>query len=849
MKKSWWKKAVCLGLVLAGIMGLGACGGDKNANVALAKDGVYKFQEIALPDFEADYFNIQNSFHRDGKIYMIVRLEHWSSGDGNRTDIRVVSMNEDGSDVNIVELEIPDQGSSGSGTQNPGGVIDIMPRDLEKDIETEEDTGEEEPDTEDAGEEEPDTEEDAREEAPDSEIGTLEDPVSPETDFYEYTSYGNFVPAPGGDIYGIKQYQYESYGEEYYSVQKYFFCRWDIEGKFLQETELLLKDPEKEDEWVGINNMTVAQDGTLYMILTGDSAYLMTVDAEGNASRRTELPEEVKNIFTNYDRIIAKEDGTFLALYYDENDWTKEFMATYDPAAGTVSEAVAMPSFMASKGFNTMSEGLASDLIFSDSSGIHTYNFGDEAPKLKMSFVNSDLDISYFNSVIELNDTSFVGIFNDSYKNDVNAGIFTYVKPEDIPDKLVLVLGANYVPWDMKRRVVEFNRNNAEYRIVLKEYESYNSYEDWTAGITQLNNDITTGNMPDILVGSGLPMENYAAKGLLADIGKLIEEDEELSKVEFVQNVFDAFSIDGTLYYIIPSFSAQTMIGKTSIVGDRTEWTMEDAQKLLAGMPEGTSLFGEMTRDSYFSTAMGYCASDFMDVSTGKCDFDSQRFISMMEYAKSLPEALDENYYGEDYWTNYQSQYCEDRTILMQVYINSIRDLNYNINGRFGEDVSYVGFPMEGGQGAFLNADGLYAISAKCSYTEGAWEFLRYYLTDEYQSELSWNLSVNMKYFKENAQEALEKPYWEDPETGEREYYDEYFNMNGESIVLPQMTQEQIDKAVNYILSIKNCYYSNQNVMNIINEEMGGYFSGQKTAQEVAGIIQNRVQLYVDENR
>ena len=63
------------------------------------------------------------------------------------------------------------------------------------------------------------------------------------------------------------------------------------------------------------------------------------------------------------------------------------------------------------------------------------------------------------------------------------------------------------------------------------------------------------------------------------------------------------------------------------------------------------------------------------------------------------------------------------------------------------------------------------------------------------------------------------------------------------------LTQEQVDEIVAFILSIDKCYYYNESVMNIINEEMPAFYTGQKTAQEVAKTIQNRAQLYVDENR
>ena len=53
----------------------------------------------------------------------------------------------------------------------------------------------------------------------------------------------------------------------------------------------------------------------------------------------------------------------------------------------------------------------------------------------------------------------------------------------------------------------------------------------------------------------------------------------------------------------------------------------------------------------------------------------------------------------------------------------------------------------------------------------------------------------------------------------------------------------------NYIIySLNKRSYYNQNIINIVNEEAASYFEGQKSAKEVAQIIQSRVQIYVDEN-
>ena len=40
----------------------------------------------------------------------------------------------------------------------------------------------------------------------------------------------------------------------------------------------------------------------------------------------------------------------------------------------------------------------------------------------------------------------------------------------------------------------------------------------------------------------------------------------------------------------------------------------------------------------------------------------------------------------------------------------------------------------------------------------------------------------------------------------------------------------------------------NDEIINIINEEAGAYYSGQKGVDNVVSVIQNRIKLYVDEN-
>lgn len=865
MKKNWWKRPLSISLALGMTIGLSACGGGgKGENSALAKEGVYKLQEFTMPEIDGDDYNVFSSTHRDGTIYLLMNVYHWSE-ENSGNDIRLLSMGEDGSNISMISLDVPEWNYQNNvGGIDDGFAVPVPRAESEQDVDPEGESSPEEEGAEgEAAPEEGGTEGEAApgeegaegENSPEGEGGAEgetepEEPAPAEdapvpNDVWENSNYDNFVFGIDGNIYAIRRYYYENYTDGT-TIQKNYVASWNPDGTIRPETEL--QDITSEDEYVYINSISVAQDGTVTLILSGDNAYKMTVDAQGNAGEKTPLPEDVNKMFSNYDRILNKEDGTFLVLYYDENDWTKEYMASYDPATDKVGEPVQMPANFSYSGYNILGTGSDYDLLCSNNSGIYTYKAGDADCVRKMSFINSDLFISSFSCLVELDANSYVGIYYEDYSDGLKAGRFTYVNPEDIPDKTVMVLAGTYVNSDIKKRVIEYNRNSDEYRIVVRSYDTFNSYDDWQAGYSQLNNDVTTGNMPDILITEGLPVENYVAKGLLEDVGSLIEKDEELSQTEFLQNIFDAFSVDGKLYYVIPSFSVQTMIGKSAVVGDRTSWTMAEMMELKNSLPEGTSMIGEMTRSGFFQTAMQFCGSDFVDVSTGKCNFDSQNFISMMEYAKTLPEELGEDYYGEDYWDNYESQYRDERTILNRLNISNIRDINYSVNGYFGEDVSYIGFPTENGKGSFAMANECYAISSKSRNTDAAWEFLRYYLTDEYQSTIEWGLPTQKKYFDANAEKGKERPWYTDEE-GNKIEYDDTFYMNGEEIILDPLSQEQIDEVVSFILSIDKCYYYNESIINIVNEEMDAFFTGQKSAQEVAKIIQNRAQIYVDENR
>ena len=69
------------------------------------------------------------------------------------------------------------------------------------------------------------------------------------------------------------------------------------------------------------------------------------------------------------------------------------------------------------------------------------------------------------------------------------------------------------------------------------------------------------------------------------------------------------------------------------------------------------------------------------------------------------------------------------------------------------------------------------------------------------------------------------------------------------ALALDLATQEEIDAVRTIIESAEKASTSvNEELINIITEETGAFFKGQKSAKETADIIQNRVQIYMKEH-
>lgn len=382
---------------------------------------------------------------------------------------------------------------------------------------------------------------------------------------------------------------------------------------------------------------------------------------------------------------------------------------------------------------------------------------------------------------------------------------------------------------DLQSRIVSFNKNSAEYTAELTEY----SDADYFDAVTRLNLDITTANAPDILVITSPKSYTYSYmdKGLFADLYEFIDSDPDMERGDFLDSVLKAGEKNGKLFSFAPKFYINTVVGKTSLVGDKQGRTVEEFIELINAYPDKQIMEGNGTKGGALTMLALYDYGRYVDQSTGECSFDSEDFIKLLEFCNRFPYEVD----------GYDADNIRDGTSLFSSFYSvsdfySIHSLEYYA---FGEPVTFIGFPGVAGNGSVIMRETEYAIISNSANKEGAWELLKYFLSEEYQDSIALkreSFPIRLSSLELAAEEA-QKGYYD---SGVGEYIEPVGGVN---------TDEDNQRVYDLLGSATGSMDFDSRIYEIITVEADAYFAGQKSAKEAAEVIQSRVQNYIDESR
>lgn len=609
-----------------------------------------------------------------------------------------------------------------------------------------------------------------------------------------------------------------------------------------------LDDLGADTDYFYVNCFALDDDGNIFL---GADDALYVLNAEGEQLCRLEVANWIRDV-------MQLGDGRMVCSYYGENG---QEIREIDLAGKSFGEVIETPPIDL---YNMVTGGGDYDFYYTNGSNFFGYKFGAEEGEKILNWLNCDVNNYNSNGTMVLDDGRIVVLSSEwdkNYEFCTNELIVLSQKPaSSVPQKTIITLAAQYVGWDTRDSIVNFNRNNDTYRIEVQDYSEYNTEDDYEAGLTKLTTEILSGNVPDIFAMDGMPLSRFASKGLIEDLYPFIDSDPELGRDKLMTGPLSAFEIDGKLYNTVSSFYIATAMGASSVVGDEPGWTYDEFNAALKSMPAGCTAFDEYTtRDDMLYTCMALDGGDYVNWATGECNFDSDAFVKMLEFVNSFPSEFD--------WENYDWTLAEEtderiaagHQMLMASSISDFQDfLMYD--AMFGGKATYIGFPTENGTGNMVSSSGSgYAMSSKCANKDGAWQFLRQFFMDREESGRYrvGGFSINKAAFDKQLEDAMTPEYQTDAEgnyvldeDGNRiEVSYGGWSWGNIEIEYRAINQEEADRILQLINTTTKSRMSDESILEIVQEEAAPFFEGQKSAQEVARLIQSKATLYVNEQR
>ena len=639
------------------------------------------------------------------------------------------------------------------------------------------------------------------------------------------------------EIAGDTMTEDEDKEESYENVEYENYVElWQISGQdaaVISQTDIKSVFDDPDNSYV--QNMTIDSKDTIYLSDGNSNIYLM--DKNGNKLGKIETGTD------GIDTLFATKEGDVYLKTWGE---TGQEIKQVRPDSKSIGEAVKSDNIKGTGYNQNYYTGLEKGVLISDSNGVFAYDFENDTREYFFDWLDADLNSDDVEIMGAMSDGRFFVILHEytEDKTEYSLVLLKKTPASEVPEKEEIVFGAMWLDQDMRKNIIDFNKSSNEYHISVKNYDT----DDYNAGLTQFNNDITSGNGPDIIDISNLDYKQYASKGVFEDLNSYMERD-NIKKEDYLENVFEAYEVEGRLYAVIPQFYINTTVAKTSKVGDATGWTLSEMLDFVESS-EAENVFRYGSRDGIFYYCIYNNIDEFIDWETGECSFNSDDFIRVLTFAAKFPEEPDYNDTGE----GISSLLRSDKLLLMQTSLSSVQEYQM-YNGLFGEKVSYIGFPNSERKGNLIQpAGGSVALNAKSKHKDGAWEFIKVLLSDEYQQSLvkehgGWGFPIKKSALDKQFEIDMTPDYYED-ENGEKvEQPKTSWGYDDFDMDIYAATQEEVDAVKKIIDSAEICAgLVNEELTNIITEETAPFFKGQKTAKETADIIQNRIQIYVKEN-
>ncbi len=454
------------------------------------------------------------------------------------------------------------------------------------------------------------------------------------------------------------------------------------------------------------------------------------------------------------------------------------------------------------------------DELWVDNRNLEIYDRDSQTLAKGIDWVDVGVDPGRVRNKQFLNDSTLAVLVDQGNYMACDVYVFPTGYTLKSEDKTTLTLAGVNFQDEIRQLVINFNEISTEYYVELVDYFNFDGRDP-----ERLLYELNTGELPDMVFFSNTSQGEHsvdimARKGYLMDLGAQMDADSDMSREDFLENVLDAVSVDGTLYTIPVIYNVESAVANPNVVGTEMGCTLEDVRGWLEQYPDRGALADVFSDNGTLLSYLLQANASSILSADGK--LESETIADILEFVKYVQDRGVSG--GDEMEGNYILAYAWHGDMdYTEVYMN-----------RVGGELTFIGWPCESGFGAVIDPLREIAIASDTECPEGCWAFMKYLLTD-YQ-----------EYIHSDESTIMTLPLRMDSFEAAKE---KCLTVNGES-------EENVNKFADMILALDRAYRINSlegGVVDIIREEAEAYFNGEKSLDAVVSSIESRANIYLAE--
>lgn len=440
-----------------------------------------------------------------------------------------------------------------------------------------------------------------------------------------------------------------------------------------------------------------------------------------------------------------------------------------------------------------------------------------------------------------------------------------------VPEKLLKIYSLEENS-TIRQAVSEFQKNNSE---VYMDYEvgiSEGSGMTKEDAIRNLNTQILSGEGPDILLLDGMPVQSYMEKGILADLSEMLAKD--FGQDAFFENIINAYKKDDNIYALPVRFRIPVLYTEKSVADGITDLTtLADAVETFrnekgTGIITGAFNETETLNKLFDVNAPAWMAEDGT--------IKKEELTTFLTQAKRIYEAEQKGITGEEKKEHEERAAVSEKYVGKDYYLDAANDvLDYLGNKQqmgFGRSScvssAYMDYSMitsvldekeseqevkllPGQKGKVFIPVSVIGVCENSSSKELATDFVSYLLSEDLQTmSVDSGYAVNKKAFSD----SLISPYESQEVEKETGFSMSWMSVDEEtgkesmgSLQVLWINEERQRKLEEMAASLDTPALTDATIKDVVLELGPAALNGEKSVEDVANEIINKVQIYLSE--